>query len=409
MEVFIGRQPIFNKHEELFAYELLYRNGFAKNAYLHNDSDAATVDVLINSFLSIGMEEVTKGLPGFINFTENLLYSSVFDYLDSSKIVIEVLETVAINKKLVERLKELKKQGFKIALDDFLLDEQNPFFNELFSYTDYIKVDFLNSTWEERLKIEERVKLFSHIQLLAEKVETRQQFEVAKELGYTLFQGYFFEQPQILASTDIPINTLHYFKILELLKEQEPNIPLLTEYIEHDVSLSYNILKKANNAISSSKRRISSIKQAIMLIGLSNLRKSIYLLAMREGKTQPDTDVFKEVLYTSLFRAKVCESVALLKSKHNSPEYFLVGILSLIDTLLERPIEKILQRLPLSEHVKQTINDDHTEMTPYLRFSIALGKLNCSDIELFAKELNLTNENIENIYREATIWAESSF
>lgn len=112
-----------------------------------------------------------------------------------------------------------------------------------------------------------------------------------------------------------------------------------------------------------------------MLIGLSDLRKSIYLLAMREGKTQPDTDVFKEVLYTSLFRAKVCESIALLKPKHNSPEYFLVGILSLIDTLLERPIENILQSLPLSEHVKQTINNNQTEMTPYLRFSIALGKL----------------------------------
>lgn len=409
MEVFIGRQPIFNLHEQVVAYELLYRSKNV-NAFPMVDSDAATIDVLVNSFLSIGFEEVTKGKPGFVNFTENLLMSSIHEFLNPSQVVIEILEDVPLTSQLVERVIELKKQGFQIALDDFMMDDQVEVYDELFEQIDYIKVDFLATSIVKRMEIENKVKeKFPHIQLLAEKVETRHQFEVAKSSGYVLFQGYFFEQPQIIRATDIPANAIQYIHIISLLKEEEPNIHLLAENIERDISLTYKLLQMINNSSKRSKSKVRSIKQAIVLLGVSNLRKWIYLLAMREIDIDADSDLFKEVMCTSLFRAKVCEKLAKLAYKKNFSEYFLVGMFSLIDTLLQRPMNVILQQLPFSEAITNTILGFETEMTPYLEFSIALSKLDWPRLEELAVQLNIQLVDIDLLYYEAIEWAEKSF
>ncbi|MGE7943302.1 EAL and HDOD domain-containing protein [Lysinibacillus xylanilyticus] len=409
MEVFIGRQPIFNLHEQIVAYELLYRSKNV-NTFPKVDPDAATIDVLVNSFLSIGIEEVTKGKPSFVNFTENLLMSQINEYLNPSQVVIEILEDVPLTPQLVERVIELKSYGFTIALDDFILNDEVQVYDELFAYIDYIKVDFLLSPLLERMEIENKVKEnFPHIKLLAEKVETRNQFEVAKHSGYELFQGYFFEQPEIIKATDIPANTIQYLYIITLLKEEEPNIQLLAENIERDISLTYKLLQMVNNSEKRSKSKVRSIKQAIVLLGVSNLRKWIYLLAMREIDMNADNDIFKEVMRTSLFRAKVCEKLAKLSYKKNFSEYFLVGMFSLIDTLLQRPMNVILQQLPFSEAISETILGNPTEMTPYLEFSIALDKLDWSSLEVLAPQLNFDLTNIDLLYQEAMEWAEKSF
>ncbi|WP_068985988.1 MULTISPECIES: EAL and HDOD domain-containing protein [Lysinibacillus] len=409
MEVFIGRQPIFNLHEQIVAYELLYRSKNV-NTFPKVDPDAATIDVLVNSFLSIGIEEVTKGKPSFVNFTENLLMSQIDEYLNPSQVVIEILEDVPLTPQLVERVIELKSYGFTIALDDFILNDEVQVYDELFAYIDYIKVDFLLSPLLERMEIENKVKEnFPHIKLLAEKVETRNQFEVAKHSGYELFQGYFFEQPEIITATDIPANTIQYLYILTLLKEEEPNVQLLAENIERDISLTYKLLQMINNSEKRSKSKVRSIKQAIVLLGVSNLRKWIYLLAMREIDMNADNDIFKEVMRTSLFRAKVCEKLAKLSYKKNFSEYFLIGMFSLIDTLLQRPMNVILQQLPFSEAISETILGNPTEMTPYLEFSIALDKLDWSSLEVLAPQLNFDLTNIDLLYQEAMEWAEKSF
>ncbi|MEG0259074.1 MAG: HDOD domain-containing protein [Lysinibacillus sp.] len=408
MEVFIGRQPIFNLHEQVIAYELLYRSKNV-NAFPMVDSDAATVDVLVNSFLSIGIEEVTKGKPCFVNFTENLLMSSLTEYLNPTQVVIEILEDVPITAKLVKRVTELKALGFTIALDDFVLDENVQLYDQLFAQVDYIKVDFLLSSTVERMEVENRVKEdFPHIKLLAEKVETRKQFDIAKHSGYELFQGYFFEQPQIIKTTDIPANAVQYFQIISLLKEDEPDITILAENIERDISLSYKLLQLTNAASRKKRSKVRSIKQAILILGLAQLRKWIYLLAMREVNTYHDTDVFNELMLTSLFRAKVCEKLAKLTYKKNFSEYFLIGMFSLIDSLLQRPLELILQQLPFSEEISDTISGNDTEMFPYLEFSVALGKLDWDRLEQLAPQFNLSTVNIDKIYNEALEWAEKS-
>lgn len=409
MEVFIGRQPIFNLQEQVVAYELLYRSKNS-HAFPMVDADAATVDVLVNSFLSIGIEEVTNGKPCFVNFTDNLLKSTLTDYLNPAQVVIEILEDVPINIQLVERVKELKARGFKIALDDFVLDQSVEVYDELFAYIDYIKVDFMSSSLLDRMEIEDKVKEnFPHITLLAEKVETRNQFDVAKHSGYQLFQGYFFEQPQIIKSTDIPANTLQYFQILTLLKDEEPNINVLAENIERDLSLTYKLLQMINNSTKRSKSKVRSIKQAILLLGLGELRKWIYLLTMREIDINTDSDIFKELMRTSLFRAKVCEKLAKISYKQNFSEYFLIGMFSVIDCLLQRPMSNILSQLPFPEEIIETILGEQTEMSPYLEFSIALGKLDWDTLEVLAPKFNLDMESMELLYKEALEWAETSY
>lgn len=403
MEVFIGRQPIFNAQEQVEAYELLYRNN-EKNVFPIVDSDTATVDVLINSFLSIGIDEVTKGKPSFVNFTENLLMDSTLDYLDPAQVVVEVLEDVPITKKLVHRIIDLRNRGFKVALDDFLMNDDVLIYNELFANVDYIKIDFLLTPIVERMEIENKIKTqFPAIQLLAEKVETREQYEIAKRSGYVLFQGYFFEQPQIIKSTEIPANALQYLLIISLLRDEEPNIDLLAGNIEREISLTYKLLQLINSSSRRSKSKVRSIKQAILLLGLTELRKWIYLLAMREINVH-NNDVFNELLHASLFRAKVCEKIARLNYKENFSEYFLIGLFSLIDSLLKRPLNGVLKHLPLSENIVETISGSKTEMQPYLQFSIALSKLDWIRINELAEELNIPNESILPIYEEVKKW-----
>ncbi|GLC89851.1 EAL and HDOD domain-containing protein [Lysinibacillus piscis] len=408
MEVFIGRQPIFNLNEQIVAYELLYRNK-NMNAFPMVDSDAATLEVLVNAFVSIGIEEITKGKPAFINFTENLLMSSINEYLNPAHVVIEILEDVPITPKLVARVVELKAFGYKIALDDFVLEEHVQVYDELFAHIDYIKVDFLATSLTARLEIENKVKTkFPHIKLLAEKVETRTQFNVAKHSGYELFQGYFFEKPQILKATEIPANTLQYLHIISLLKEDEPNIQLLADNIERDISLTYKLLQMVNRDNRQSKSKVRSVKQAIILLGIPNLQRWIYLLAMREIDTNMDSEAFKEVMITSLFRAKVCEKLAKRAYKKNYSEYFLVGMFSLIDTLLQRPLDMILKQLPFSANVIDTILGHQTEMTPYLEFSMALKKLEWENINRLAAQIDVDVYTADVLYGEAMEWAEKS-
>ena len=406
MEVFIGRQPIFNTLEQVYSYELLYRNGNGKNEFPEIDSDLATVDVIINSFFSIGFEELANGRPCFINFTENLLMSDIFDHLNPSKVVVEILEDVPITKMLIRRVKELKAKGYRIALDDFIMQADVKYYQELFKYTDIIKVDFFISTEEERHQIEERVKNeFPHIALLAEKVETREQYQEAIQIGYKLFQGYFFMQPQIIRGNEIPANLLQYYRVIALLRMEEPDIDHIAEGIEHDIALSYKLMQLINSSSKRSKSKIRSIKQAILHLGLEDLKKWIYILTFRESQKYNSAGTFDELMKTSLCRAKMCELLAKYNRKRNTSEYFLVGMFSLIDALLQRPMNNILMQLPLSDEVVETISGSSSIMQPYLQLTIALERMDIKMVNGIAEDLEINIDDVLEISKAANKWS----
>lgn len=408
MEVFVARQPILNIHEQIVGYELLYRNKH-ENRFPDVDSDIATVDVLVNTFLSIGIDEVAQGKPVFVNFSGTLLLSTVFDYIDPTKVIIEILEDVTITEEIVIRIKELKQRGFQIALDDFILSANIAEHEEIFKYIDYIKIDFLVTPLLQRMEIENEIKTkYPHIKFLAEKVESRNQYEVAKHSGYTLFQGYFFEQPQVLKTTDVPPNVIQYLQILSLLREKEPDISILAKNIEQDISLTYKLLQLINFSNKRSKSKVRSIKQAVLLLGLTELRKWMYLMAMRETRLDKESDTTKEIIASSLFRAKICEKFAKYNREDNDAEFFLVGLFSLIDAILDRPLPIILQQLPFTEEIIETISGFNTTMAPYLNLSIALNKAEWSKADALADELKLPYDVVIQYFDEVTRWVKES-
>lgn len=409
MDVFVARQPIFNKNEDIVAYELLYRSN-QQNRFPNIDQDGATVDVFINSFMSIGLEELTGGKPAFINFTANLINSKLFDFMDSTKLVIEVLEDVEITPQVIDHIKQFKQFGFQVALDDFTMVSFAKTPAELYPYIDIIKVDFMATTALERMTLENELKIrYPHLKLLAEKVETRHHYEIAKHSGYSHFQGYFFEKPQIVAAVDIPPNVLQYLHVLSLLKQDEPDINEISENIERDLSLTYKLLQLINETKKRTRSKVRSIKQAVLLLGLTELRKWIYFLALREAKIDLKKDASKEVLYASLYRAKFCEKLAQHKFKKNASEYFLVGLFSLMDVILQRSMGLILQKLPFDDQIIQTLNGQDTELSPYLNLSIALSRGDFEQVVQLSETIQVSEEIILRIHDEATTWVRHSF
>lgn len=406
MEIFIGRQPIFNTNEQVYSYELLYRNGIESNEFPDIDSDLATVELIVNSFFSIGLEELSNGKPCFINFTENLLMSEILDHLNPSQVVIELLEDIPITTSLINRVKQLKAKGYRIALDDFIMQEDDWVYNELFPYIDIIKVDFFISTEYDRKKIEDRVKkYFPHIVLLAEKVETMEQYLEACQKGYKLFQGYFFTKPQIIVGNDIPANLLQYYRVIALLRVEDPDIDHIAEGIEHDVALSYKLMQLINSSSKRSKFKIRSIKQAILHLGLEDLKRWIYILTYRESQKFNPNGSYDELMKTSLCRAKMCELLAKYNNKRDTSEYFLIGMFSLIDALLRRPLENILMQLPLSDEIVETILGRETKMKQYLQLTIAVERMDFESTFKFANELNINIEDIFEIFKAANKWS----
>lgn len=403
MNVFVGRQPILDVNEKILGYELLHRDS-EKNVFPNMDPDKATIDLLINTFISIGTEEVVGKHLSFINFTENLLAQDIFDGLDPEYIVIEILENVAITPVLLEKLKDLKEKGFRLALDDFVLQEQYQIHSGLFKLIDYIKVDFINTTPEERASIELFIRRYTHIELLAEKVETAGDFQRAKRAGYTLFQGYFFAEPEIVKGFGIPPKPVLYLQILDLLNAEDPNIEEIATLIKHDVSLSYRLLRAINSPGVGMMRKISSIKQAIILLGLNEMKKWMQVLALREFANEHPSGRIQVLIDFSLTRAKICEFIAKETGKLNSDEYFLAGLFSLMDVIMKREWREILTLIPLTDQVANTLIGEETEISPFVELAEAIERFDTEKLDRLAKELNIELETLSIYSQKANLW-----
>lgn len=402
MDIYVGRQPIFDTAGNIYGYELLYRDGEI-NSFPNENPDRATMSVLINTFMSIGVEKVSGDSRSFINFTENLLLNNVVK-LNPKFVVIEVLETVNITPNIITSLRALKKQGFKIALDDFILHSQYDTDSELFKLVNIIKVDFMNTTINERIVIEDLAKRYSHIVLLAEKVETERQYEVARELGYKLFQGYFFAKPEIIKSKDIPKNYALYFHIIEMLNHDTASIDQISELISRDVSLSYKILRYINSLAFSIPNNISSIKQALLLMGLDEGRKWMQVLLLHSLGREEGQGRVRALVEFSLIRAKVCELLARHNGKSNHDEFFLAAMFSLLDVIIKRDLNNILTHLPLSKEIKQTLLGKETEISPYLSLAIALERFDLDGIHFQAEQLGVEESVLMGFSQQAYLW-----
>ena len=243
MDIFIARQPIFDIRQNVFAYELLYRSGI-KNLYAGINGDQASSEVIGSSFLLFGLENLTMGKKAFINFTRKLLEDEVATLLPKESIVVEVLENVEPDKQMLSACIKLKELGYQLALDDFAYD---PRFEPFIDLVDIIKVDFLQTSPQDRAALVQRIGN-KNIKFLAEKVETKEDFNQALQAGYSYFQGYFFSKPNIVSGKDITSFKLTYLQLLQEIGKPDLDFDELEETIKRDVALSYKLLRYINSA-----------------------------------------------------------------------------------------------------------------------------------------------------------------
>ncbi|PIC98454.1 EAL and HDOD domain-containing protein [Sporosarcina sp. P29] len=402
--IFIGRQPILSRLGEIYAYELLYRNS-EKNFFPDINPEQATIGLLINTFLSVGIDQVTSGVRSFINFSGELLAQDIFMSLNPDQVVIEILEDVEITPALLRRLRMFKEAGFTLALDDFILQDQYVTNAQLFELVDIIKVDFIQTSIAEKHRITTFLKRYPSIILLAEKVETEADYQLALKSGYDLFQGYFFAKPDIIKSAEIPSNTLIHLQIIDYFQQDSQSINQLSDLIMRDVSISYKLLRFINSLAFDIPRQISSIKQAIMFIGLNETKKWLQVLMLHDLGSDLQDGRVEALVELSLRRARACELLAKYKRKPNKDEYFLTGMFSLIDAVMRRKWEDILTLLSLSDVIMDTLNGKQTEMSPYMELIESVERFEWQTVERLSRELAIPKKELSDIFLQALRWS----
>jgi EAL and modified HD-GYP domain-containing signal transduction protein len=339
---FIARQPIFDRRLKIFAYELLFRAG-PENRFRPGQSVAD--DVVVNSTMLFDMQTLVGHAMAFFNVDEGALRREVPKLLSPKKVVLEILETVRPTPELIEICSSLASDQYILALDDFV-DE--PKWEPLIPYVQFLKVDFRSADHDLRAKIADRY-LSRGIHLLAEKVETEAELQEAKSLGYTYYQGYFFCEPSMLSGRDIPTNRPVCLRLLQAASAAELDYPAIEDLFRQDPSLTYRLLRFLNSPALAFRAEIHNVRQAITLLGEREFRRwvaIVTLVTMAESKTP-------ELIKTALTRAYFCEELsAPLRLSQNASDLFLMGLLSVADALLDRPMKQVLADLSLSPEIR---------------------------------------------------------
>lgn len=394
MDIYVGRQPIFDRNMNVFAYELLYRRSM-NNFFEGTDDNKATAELINNYFLSMHSAELTSGTKAFINFSQDMLIMEIPLLLPVDTTVVEVLERVEINEDIIEACKKLRDSGYLIALDDFVFNES---YLPLMEIAHIIKIEFSSVDYEVQRKLIKKYK--SKIRFLAEKVETREEYLLALDMGYDYFQGYFFSKPVIVKGKEIGSLNNSLIRIMNELNEDDPDYKKISQIIETDMGLSYKLLKLANSAFFGTRNQILTIKQALVQLGLIEIKKWVYLMMLKDIQIIEN----KELIRNCFIRAKFMELLALKAGKTDrQSEYFMTGMFSSIDILLNKDMNEIVNDLCLADDVKEALLGGDNEIKRLLDIVIDYELLKFSaldnNIDYF-----MTKENLSFIYIDALKW-----
>lgn len=398
MDVFVARQPIFDRKLNVIAYELLFRNN-TNNFYENIDASKATIDVISNGFFLIGMENLTGDKKAFINFTEALLKTEIVAALPKNLVVVEILEDVEVTEEIIAACKKLKELGYILALDDFIFQ---PKYKPLIDIVDIIKVDFKLTKGYERKEIIRRIGS-KKIKFLAEKVETMEEYKNAIDDGYSYFQGYFFSKPIILSAKDMPSNKNNHLMLLSELAKPDVDFSKIENIIKKDVSLSYKLLKFINSASFGIKTKIDSIIHALMMLGKEDVSKWVYLIALKDiGENKPD-----ELMRTSVIRAKFGELIASrIGMPNRSSDLFFMGLLSFIDTLTNLPMEMVLSQIPIDKDIKDALLGKKNKFRDVFELITAYETGDWNKFSTFSNRLMFDEANAPELYIKSLEWSD---
>ena len=398
VEVFVARQPIFDRQRVVSGYELLYRSD-ETNAVGSGPTDTITSVSLERALLSFGLETLTGDRDAWINASRHMLLHDHWSLLPARHTVLELLETVEPTPDVIAACVRARTAGYRLALDDFVYSAA---YEPLLSMASFVKVDFRAGTEAQCADLARDMRL-RNITLLAEKVENEEEFARAERLGFTLFQGYFFCRPQMMKTREVAPNRVGFLRLLREIHAPELDFDAIEGLIEQDVALSLKLLRFLHTAAFGLGREISSIRQALMTLGERNLRKWVSLVAvfgLAQGKPA-------ELVVVALTRARFAELLApMVGQGDRATDLFLVGLLSVVDALTDQGMDTALAPLGVSGEVRSALLDGSPPLGDLLHLVLAWERGQWDETERWMRRLRVQEPEVAPVYAEAVLWAE---
>lgn len=397
-ETFLARQPIVDAEHGLFAYELLFRQSMAAVSAQISSQLQAGVEVISNT-LCLGPEWLLQGKLAFINLDEATLMSDFVSLLPPRHVVYEILETVPVSPVLIARIQELRQLGYRFALDDFVcLDEYRP----LLPMVDFVKLDVLEQHPEKTVEIIEHIRLNFSGQFIAEKVETREMFELCRNSGIQYFQGYYFARPENLASKTIQPGQLAVLELMNKVRTCE-DLGEIEEPLRRNAALTLRLLRYANSAASGLRQQVHTVRQALALIGLQTLYRWLALLLVTANATPTNALAAR----TAVTRGRICELLGQFRlSRQAQDELFITGLFSLAEPLMEIPLARLLEQLPMPEPIVQALVDHSGPYAPFLKLAEASERSDFEQIARYADDIASTPEEVNLAQLQSLAWTE---
>ena len=393
--LYIARQPIYDLKKAVMGYELLYRSNAVNQANII-DADQASCETILNSFMHIGIDNIVGSALAFINLPREFVVNDNLTPMFRDQSVLEILEYVKPDDEVIEGLKRLKSEGYRIALDDFVFRKKLIPFVEL---ADFIKIDVRTLT---KTEIEKQVALLKpyNVKLIAEKVETHEAYQDCFDLGFEYFQGFFFCYPVMLTRKSLPSNKLVILNIINKLHEPDIGSDELEKILVQDIALSYKLLRYINSAAFALRREVDSIKEAIILLGMDNLKNWVTLIMMsRIIESKP-----AELIVTGMIRGKMCELLAENKHPEIKHQMFIIGLFSVLDALMDQPLIELLDNVILSTPIKLALLDKSGTQGEIYQHVLQYEKCNWDELNT----LNVNTDEYTQSYLKAVNWADQS-
>jgi c-di-GMP-related signal transduction protein len=391
---FVARQPIFDRTQKVFGYELLFRDGL-ENCFAAEPEFASRST--LDSSLLFGLSTLCDGRLAFVNCTRDALLKDLVTLLPPDQTVVEILETVEPGDRVIAACKRLKAAGYLIALDDFAPNDPRA---SLCDFADILKIDFRATRVEERAGLMRRFG--TGRKMLAEKLETPHEFRQARDMGFSLFQGYFFRRPEIMMAREVPASKLHYVRLLEMVCRVELDMRELEKTIKQETAICYRLLRYLNSPLFGFSLEITSIRHAMAILGERELRRWIRLVIAVAGAEQKCS----ELVLTALGRARFCE---LLSSQIKSQsDLFLMGLLSVMDAILEVQMDVVLAQVPVDKEIKAALLGQAGVLRPIYQLMLAQESAEWAQSSSLAKQLHLTDEQVTEHWWQALQWAQQA-
>lgn len=392
-DLFIGRQPIFDRQLNVVGYELLYRSGNKSHADIF-DGDHATASVLSNTFLAFGLDNLVEDKLAFVNLTPPFLTGQYPLPGHHNRLVLEILEDTLLDPSMVDAIRKLSEQGYVLALDDVV---HYSAVESLLDIVDLVKIDFMQVNREE---LPEQVAYYKArgLELLAEKIETQEELSHCQALGFDYFQGYFLSKPVVMQHKKISTSRMIILQLLDKLEQRDIAFKDIEALITHDVGLSYKLLRLINSAYYGTRSDISSIHQAISLLGLEQIRNWISLLLLSEVDQKP-----AELVRAAMIRARMSELLATRLQLEKPQTAFTVGLFSVLDALLDMSLEDIFAQIPLTAEVKLALVSKEGILGNILNAVMAYEAGQWDHVSCD----NLNTEHFKSSYLEAVQWSQS--